>query len=113
MSTHYIEEAERLADTVAVISAGRVIATDTPTALLRSHAGAQAAEFDGDERRRREVEKLAADHGLSTRRTGLAVAVLKAEAMPAELRDRLGTPATLRRSTLEDVFVAITGEDFG
>ena len=43
MSTHYIEEAERLADTVAVMSAGRIIAQGTPAELVqraRRRAGA-------------------------------------------------------------------------
>ncbi len=43
MSTHYIEEAERLADTVAVMSAGRIIAQGTPAELVRAHAGARGA----------------------------------------------------------------------
>ena len=47
MSTHYIEEAERLADTVAVMSAGRIIAQGTPAELVRAHAGEQVLEVYG------------------------------------------------------------------
>ena len=39
MSTHYIEEAERLADTVAVMSAGKVIAEGTPAELVARARG--------------------------------------------------------------------------
>ena len=39
MSTHYIEEAERLADTVAVMSAGRIIAQGTPAELVARMPG--------------------------------------------------------------------------
>src|SRR5690606_41082663 len=42
MSTHYIEEAERLADTVAVMSAGRIVTSGTPGELVRTHAGRAA-----------------------------------------------------------------------
>jgi ABC-2 type transport system ATP-binding protein len=41
LTTHYMEEAERLADRVAVIQAGRLVALDTPTNLV-STEGAQA-----------------------------------------------------------------------
>jgi lipooligosaccharide transport system ATP-binding protein len=47
MSTHYIEEAERLADDVAIMSHGRIIAQGAPSTLLAAHAGSQAAEFYG------------------------------------------------------------------
>ena len=44
MSTHYIEEAERLADIVAVMSHGRIIARGAPSELVRAHAGEQVVE---------------------------------------------------------------------
>ncbi|HMA47089.1 MAG TPA: ABC transporter ATP-binding protein, partial [Frankiaceae bacterium] len=109
MSTHYIEEAERLADDVAVMAHGRVIARDTPSRLLDAHAGRTAAEYHGPPGRLVEVEALAAAGGFTTRRTGPSVSVLRAERMPRELDERLG--GGLRRAaTLEDVFVALTGE---
>lgn len=112
MSTHYIEEAERLADEVAIVFAGRLIARGTPAELLRAHAGAQAAEYRGDASRRAEVESLVAGAGLTSRRTGLSVSVLRAETMPESLRAALGAPDVLRPTTLEDVFVMLTGELF-
>ncbi|WP_405690178.1 ABC transporter ATP-binding protein [Streptomyces sp. NBC_00057] len=112
MSTHYIEEAERLADEVAVVFAGRLIARDTPQHLLRIHAGAQAAEYRGDAAHRTLVEESAARAGLPSRRTGLSVSILRAETMPTDLREVLGPPDVLRPTTLEDVFVALTGELF-
>ncbi len=112
MSTHYIEEAERLADEVAVVFGGRLITQGSPERLLRSHAGAQAAEYRGDARRRAEVEEQAAAAGMISRRTGLSVSVLRAETMPTELSDILGPPDMLRPTSLEDVFVVLTGELF-
>ena len=47
MSTHYIEEAERLADTVAVMSRWRIIAQGTPTELVHAHAGREVIEVYG------------------------------------------------------------------
>ena len=109
MSTHYIEEAERLADDVAVMSAGRVIAFGTPGGLTAEHAGGRVLEVYGPPSRLLEVEQVAADAGLPTRRTGPAVAVLRAEGAPAAVTDAL-PDAVARPSTLEDVFVLLTGE---
>jgi len=108
MSTHYIEEAERLADEVAVMHGGRVIARGTPAALVAEHAGRRVLEVWGAPPRLLEVEQVARSAGLPTRRTGPAVAVLRAEnaeAVAAQLSDAVARPANL-----EDVFVLLTGE---
>src|ERR671913_405365 len=47
MSTHYIEEAERLADRVTIMSHGKVVAEGPPHELVREHAGAEAVEVFG------------------------------------------------------------------
>src|SRR6185437_2809520 len=47
MSTHYIEEAERLADVVAVMSEGKIVAQGTPAELVRAYAGEQVIEVYG------------------------------------------------------------------
>lgn len=109
MSTHYIEEAERLADDVAVMSHGTIIAQGSPGDLLSAHVGQEAVEYDGAPGRLRQVEKLAARAGLPTRRTGPSVSVLRAERLPEEVTDELGV-GMRRRSSLEDVFVMLTGE---
>ena len=106
MSTHYIEEAERLADMVAVMSAGRIIARGTPAELVSAHAGEQVLEVYGPQERLAEVSALAARNGWSSRRSGPAVAILRAETLNGQAPDGL-----LRPANLEDAFVALTGEE--
>ena len=106
MSTHYIEEAERLADTVAVMSSGRIIAQGTPAELVRAHAGERVLEVYGPPDRLAEVGALAASNGWSSRRSGPAVAILRAETL-----DGLAPEGVLRPANLEDAFVALTGEE--
>jgi lipooligosaccharide transport system ATP-binding protein len=74
MSTHYIEEAQRLADTVAIMAAGKVIAQGRPLDLVREHAGREVVEVYGPPARLRELEAEAAAAGIVTRRTGTALA---------------------------------------
>jgi lipooligosaccharide transport system ATP-binding protein len=106
MSTHYIEEAERLADTVSIMANGKVVARGRPVELVREHAGVETLEVYGPPARLLEVRHAAEAAGYRVRQTGTAVAILGAE-------DGNGTlPAGVRRAaTLEDVFVLLTGEE--
>jgi len=106
MSTHYIEEAERLADTVAVMSSGRVIAQGTPAELVREHAGEQVVEVYGPPEELERVLGQASASGWTSRRSGPAVAIMRAETLDGSAPDGVRRPANL-----EDAFVALTGEE--
>ncbi len=103
MSTHYIEEAERLADTVTIMSHGRVVAVGPPQLLVSEHAGDEAVEVYGPPARLAEVEAEATAAGHLTRRTGTSVAVLRINGN--------APPGERRPANLEDVFVLLTGEE--
>jgi lipooligosaccharide transport system ATP-binding protein len=108
MSTHYIEEAERLADEVAVMANGKIIARGRPTELIAEHAGRQTAEIYGPPERLAEVRAKAEAQGLRVRPAGPAVAVVGAErAVDGAVPD----DAIVRAASLEDVFVLLTGEE--
>ena len=105
MSTHYIEEAERLADTVLIMSHGRAVAAGPPGELIARHAGRTAIEVYGSPRRLAEVETSARAEGFQTRRTGTSIAVLGADDADGRAPEGERRPANL-----EDVFVLLTGE---
>jgi lipooligosaccharide transport system ATP-binding protein len=108
MSTHYIEEAERLADEVALMTHGKVIARGRPAELIREHAGRETAEFYGPPARLTEVRKAAEAQGLAVRPAGPAIAIVGAE----RATDGAFPPEAIRRAaSLEDVFVLLTGEE--
>jgi lipooligosaccharide transport system ATP-binding protein len=106
MSTHYIEEAARLADTVTIMAHGRAVAAGRPRDLVAAHAGHEAVEVYGPPARLAAAEAEAHAVGLRTRRTGTSVSLLGLDG----LRGR--APEGERRATnLEDVFVLLTGEE--
>jgi ABC-2 type transport system ATP-binding protein len=120
LTTHYMEEAERLCDRVAIMDHGRIIALDTPRALIASLGAEHVVEFalaDGTARAPG-PDELAALPGVRAVRPGVdRTALTVAEvhrAVPAllALLERRGAELSLlatHHATLEDVFVSLTG----
>jgi lipooligosaccharide transport system ATP-binding protein len=106
MSTHYIEEAERLADTVAVMSHGQIVAQGTPAELVRAQVGERVLEVYGPPGRLTEVNELAEQRGWQSRRSGPAIAIMRAEGLDGDAPE-----GVLRPANLEDAFVALTGQE--
>jgi lipooligosaccharide transport system ATP-binding protein len=105
MSTHYIEEAERLADRVAIMAGGRVVAEGSPAELILAHAGREVVDVHGSAAELASLRSSAEASGLPTRRSGPALTYLHADAADGQV------PAGARRSaSLEDVFVRLTGD---
>jgi lipooligosaccharide transport system ATP-binding protein len=104
MSTHYIEEAQRLCDTVTIMSHGQAVAVGPPRELIREHAGPEAVEVYGPPARLIEVEAAAQARGWRTRRTGTSVSILHRDG-------RVDLDGERRVTNLEDVFVLLTGEE--
>ena len=113
LTTHYMDEAERLCDRVAVMAAGRVLAVGAPRALVLDHLGAEAVEV---ECAAQEIEGLL--DGFAGRvvavRSGRHVALHTddAAALASHLRACDGgdhRPAVMRPSNLEDLFIHLTG----
>jgi lipooligosaccharide transport system ATP-binding protein len=108
MSTHYIEEAQRLADEVAVMTHGKIIARGKPSELIAEHAGRETAEVYAPPDRLAEVRASAEAAGLAVRPAGPAIAIVGSE----RASDGTIPPEAVRRAaSLEDVFVLLTGEE--
>ncbi len=120
LTTHYMEEAERLCDRVAIVDHGRVIALDTPRRLVASLGAEHVVEFalaDGADPAGLLAELEALPGVRAVRRIAERVALTVAEvhrAVPAVLAllERRGIALALlvtHHATLEDVFVSLTG----
>jgi ABC-2 type transport system ATP-binding protein len=119
LTTHYMDEAQRLCDRVAIVDHGKVIALGTPAELIRQLGGENIVDFHlaegsppADEP---ELGRLASVR--SARRDGEAYSLavdqphLALPALLGHLQSRGLTLANLttRHATLEDVFVSLTG----
>jgi ABC-2 type transport system ATP-binding protein len=120
ITTHYMDEAERLCDRVAVVDHGKVIALGTPAELIARVGGEHVIDLDvapDSPARPAPDDLLKLPTVTSTRTEGDRVTLTAAEphrALPA-LLDHVRSGGvrvaglTTRTATLEDVFVTLTG----
>jgi lipooligosaccharide transport system ATP-binding protein len=112
LTTHFMDEAERLATRLAVIDHGTMIASDTPRALIAAHVEPEVIEVYGDE-----AKTWADMHGRRiAKRLELAGETAFCYAHdPQPLLDDLSHRAGLRYlhrpANLEDLFIKLTGRD--
>jgi ABC-2 type transport system ATP-binding protein len=120
LTTHYLDEAERLCDRVAIMHAGRIVALGTP-AELRTSMGAEILELrvDGHAQSALDVLRARGVAGDEAFAVGSTVTVpLRGRAAAdaiADLRE-LGIPTTAvsaRPPTLDDVYLRLTGDRLG
>lgn len=116
LTTHYMDEAERLCDRVAVVDHGKVIALGTPTELIARLGGEHLIEFALDDVQSVEIEALEALKAVTAVRREEEAYIITAQAphetIPALLQylgDRRLARLTTRHASLEDVFVSLTG----
>ena len=119
LTTHYMDEAERLCDRVAIVDQGKVIALGSPADLIARMGGEHVVEFaiGGDEPAPDPAAFAELSTVLGSRAEGDGYALTVGaphRAIPALLDylDTAGRPLarlTTRQVSLEDVFVALTG----
>ncbi len=118
LTTHYMDEAERLCDRISIIDHGQAIASGTPTHLIEELGGRQMVEFDATDndpgakevwRSLPGVEAVHEESGgmvLSVRETHETIPPLLAA---LQKRGARLLRLTTRQASLEDVFVHLTG----
>ncbi|GAA4985667.1 ABC transporter ATP-binding protein [Kineococcus glutinatus] len=117
MSTHYLDEADALADRIVVMDHGEVVADDTPDALKAQVAGdVVTVHVDGDLHRAEQVARRALPlRGASTSADALHLTVERGDLAVAPLLRALDAEGfalrtvSVARPTLDDVFLTLTG----
>ena len=112
LTTHFMEEAERLCTRLSVLDQGRVIATGEPRALIAEHIEPQVVEVYGDG-----IDEWASKHAKPDsercERTGETVFCYAHDAAPlvASLAGWPGLRHLHRPANLEDLFLKLTGRE--
>lgn len=119
LTTHYIEEAERLCDRVAFLVEGEIAHVDKTERLLEDASGDEIIEFVPDEvcwKRKDDIKEKLAEYEVEFRKSRILVQVSKQTQIKrfvdlfAEMDCKI-YEARLVRPSLEDIFVRITGLD--
>jgi ABC-2 type transport system ATP-binding protein len=117
LTTHYMEEAERLCDRVGIIDTGSIIALDTPANLIAKQNLESAVEFVSSDEKAEDILKelpgvseVARDGKMYILHTKEASAVLARVTRLSEENVLNLENISVRRATLEDVFLALTGK---
>jgi len=112
LTTHFMDEAERLATRLAVIDHGVLIASDTPRALIAKHVEPEVVEVYGDD-----AKAWADTHGRNIAKrlelSGETAFAYAADAKPLldDLATRSGVRYLHRPANLEDLFIKLTGRE--
>jgi ABC-2 type transport system ATP-binding protein len=121
LTTHYMDEAERLCDRVAIVDQGRVIALGSPRELIASLGGEHVIEFtlEGDGQRqvldRKSLADLPTLSEIREENSHISLSVGEPHIVLPALLERLNqlkcplTSLTTRHASLEDVFVKMAG----
>jgi lipooligosaccharide transport system ATP-binding protein len=112
ITTHYMDEAQRLCDQVAVVSAGKVIASGSPAELIETRLAPETVEFDSTP-----SEEVALLDGIAPGRRlrvgrRLMIYVDDATSLIERIRRHDGgdrRPIIVRPTNLEDVYLSLTG----
>ena len=112
LTTHFMDEAERLCQRLAIMDDGRIIAEGAPRDLIRGHIEPQVVEVYGEGA----PEWATAEAGRFTRRcevSGETAFCYVADAAPllAHLEERPALRSLHRPANLEDVFLKLTGRE--
>ena len=116
MTTHYLDEAERLCDRVAIMHDGEIVALDTPAALLAA-LGSELVELRVDGEASPALARLRSSGvaGADAFAVGSTLSVPLHDATAAEAIARIdglalgATAISSRRPTLDDVYLRLTG----
>ena len=118
LTTHYMDEAERLCDRIAIVDHGKVIALGTPVELIRSLQAADVVELLSEPMLpEEELRRLPGVSDVHRRGPNWALAVHSVtESVPPLLAavEKAGarlTHLSTHRATLEDLFVSLTGRE--
>ena len=112
LTTHFMDEAERLCSRLAVIDHGRMIASDTPRALIAAHVEPEVVEVYGDEARAWADTRgrLLAERLELAGETAFCYA-RDAAPLLADLAKQTSVRYLHRPANLEDLFIKLTGRE--
>jgi len=111
LTTHYMEEAERLCDELVIMDQGRILEQGAPAALIKKHAEPEVIEVRGEEQLARQVLTSSGEGRFEVVGDTYYYYTRDARAVVKRLEGMAGLTFLHRPSNLEDVFLKLTGRE--
>ena len=111
ITTHYMEEASRLCDRLVIVDHGKILVDGSPRELISRHAGNNVIEIEGPDNALRDYVKT---HQVAHDDLGRRMIIYTPGGTDLNdtIRDKFcHEKCTYRNSTLEDVFLRLTGRE--
>jgi lipooligosaccharide transport system ATP-binding protein len=109
LTTHYMDEAEKLCERLVIMDKGKIVVEGRPADLIKDVIGSEVVEIDEPSD---EMETFVRSKGWNHERTidRLLIYAARCDDIAITMKDRFGlVTTTIRRATLEDVFLKLTG----
>lgn len=109
LTTHYMEEAERLCDRLVIVDHGKILVEGSPASLIAEYAGSHVIEVDGADD---VLRQFVADNRLAHDDLGTRIIIYadaKDDVSETIRKSHCSKACIDRNSSLEDVFLRLTG----
>jgi lipooligosaccharide transport system ATP-binding protein len=116
LTTHYMDEAERLCDRLVIMDRGKILAEGAPRDLIHRHVGHEVVELHAEQAEQDRVLSGLELSGIASERSGDVRAFFFQKNHPlvermVERARAHGVRCLVRNATLEDVFLKLTGRE--
>jgi lipooligosaccharide transport system ATP-binding protein len=112
LTTHYMEEAERICDRLVIMDHGKFLCEGRPQDLILEHIGHEVVEFNcQDEDKKYVIEKIKDKYDYQVIRNRFHLFIKKGQDGKQALNILPSDDVTVRKATLEDVFLKIAGHE--
>ena len=118
LTTHYLEEAEELADKAAIMNKGKIITSGTPAEIVQRHGSGERIKVRGDQKLvdylRKAVPTLPVEYDSESGSVKVSIERKEDSLVALEAIEKSGcqwNDLSIQRESLEDVFVKLIGEE--
>ena len=113
LTTHYMEEAERLCDRIAIIDFGKILSEGSPQDLIRFHIGKEVVEFESTiQDLGYHIERIKDQYSYRVFKNRVRVYLAENEDPRSLLKFIHSNHISVREARLDDVFLKLAGKDF-
>jgi len=112
LTTHYMEEAEKICDRLVIMDNGKFLCEGRPQDLINEHIGHEVVEFTSDDKDKNYfIEKVKNNYDYQVIRNRFHLFIKNGQDGKKAVATIPSSDVTIRKATLEDVFLKVAGHE--